>query len=487
MRVLAHLAYNLDLESQIEFELAAMNKTIFRKVDFLLRKDSGCNTDIDQLEQVSWMLFLKYMDEQDGIRGGKGFSRVLRKEYQWSTWLSPSKGDGVALKAFIDDQLFPYLKSLKTTGKNMDSLEYKIGEIFAELRNRIHNTSILQESLYLIDQLQFHSGNQGNELSLLYEEKINSMGRTGKAGGEYYTPSPLIRSIVQVIDPKIGETVYDGAVGSAGFLVEAFKHVQQRRKLSLKELSILCNDTLYGKEKKCLAYLIASMNMILHGVEAPNIIHGNTLSDKQEANTYDIVLANPPFGCKEDPSVLKNFPIKTSETSILFLQHFIGILKNGGRAGIILKSSFLDNSEKAFVEMRKQLLVTCDLHSILLLPNGVFPYAKLKTVVLFFEKGKPTRDIWFYQLDNMKPFGRRNAIAESDLSDFVEKAKDKVISENSWLTNISEIDNQTYCLKSTKPSEQSIPKARSPRQIYEEMQRLESKSHKLLESIRKYL
>jgi type I restriction enzyme M protein len=179
-------------------------------------------------------------------------------------------------------------------------------------------------------------------MSFLYEEKIKNMGNAGRNGGEYYTPRPLIKTIVKVVAPSIGNKVYDGAAGSAGFLVESFEYMRQSKDLNTRDLEILQKETFYGKEKKSLAYIIGIMNMILHGIEAPNIVHTNTLaeniSDIQEKDRYDIIVANPPFGGKERAEVQQNFPIKTSETAFLFLQHFIKILKAGGRAGIVIKS-----------------------------------------------------------------------------------------------------------------------------------------------------
>ena len=240
-------------------------------------------------------------------------------------------------------------------------------------------------------------------MSHLYESKIKNMGNAGRNGGEYYTPRPLISTIVKVVDPKIGDKIYDGAVGSAGFLCEAFMYLKNSKNLSSKDYETLQKNTFYGKEKKSLAYIIGTMNMIFHGVEAPNIIHTNTLSenisDIQEKDRYSVVLANPPFGGKERAEVQQNFPIKTSETAFLFLQHFIKILKAGGKAGVVIKNTFLSNTDNASISLRKLLLESCNLHTVLDLPGGTFTGAGVKTVVLFFQKGEPTQNVWFYQLN----------------------------------------------------------------------------------------
>jgi len=206
------------------------------------------------------------------------------------------------------------------------------------------------------------------------------MGNAGRNGGEYYTPRPLIKTIIKVVAPKIGDKIYDGAVGSAGFLCESFEYLKQHKgkheNLTSKDIQTLQKKNFYGKEKKSLAYIIGIMNLILHGIEAPNIIHTNTLSeniaDIQEKDRYDIVLANPPFGGKERAEVQQNFPIKTGETAFLFLQHFIKILKAGGKAGVIIKNTFLSNTDNDSISLRKLLLESCNLHTVLDLPGGTF-------------------------------------------------------------------------------------------------------------------
>ncbi len=249
-------------------------------------------------------------------------------------------------------------------------------------------------------------------MSHLYEGKIQNMGNAGRNGGEYYTPRPLIKTIVKVVAPHIGQRIYDGAVGSAGFLCEAFEYLKISKNLTTKDAEILQKKTFYGKEKKSLAYIIGTMNMILHGVEAPNIVHTNTLSenitDIQDEDRFDIVLANPPFGGKERAEVQQNFPIKTGETAFLFLQHFIKVLKAGGRAGVVIKNTFLSNTDNASVSLRKLLLECCDLHTVLDLPGGTFTGAGVKTVVLFFEKGAATEKVWFYQLNLDRNLGKIN-------------------------------------------------------------------------------
>jgi type I restriction enzyme M protein len=317
------------------------------------------------------------------------------------------------------------------------------------------------------------------------------MGNAGRNGGEYYTPRPLIKTIVKVVAPQIGNKVFDGAVGSAGFLVESFEYMKSSKDLTTTDVETLQKKTFYGKEKKSLAYIIGIMNMILHGIEAPNIVHTNTLaeniSDIQEKDRYDIVLANPPFGGSERTEVQQNFPIKTSETAFLFLQHFIKILKAGGKGGIVIKNTFLSNTDNASVSLRKLLLESCNLHTVLDLPSGVFPGSGVKTVVLFFEKGIPTRRLWFYQLNLERNLGKTNPLNEDDLANFIELQKTKTDSDNSWSINIAEVDIFTYDLSVKNPQKKDETVLRDPRDIIDQIRALDEESAAILNRIRELL
>jgi type I restriction enzyme M protein len=316
-------------------------------------------------------------------------------------------------------------------------------------------------------------------MSHLYEDKIKNMGNAGRNGGEYYTPRPLITTIVKVVNPKIGESIYDGACGSAGFLCEAFSYLNKKG-LSTKDTVTLQKKTFYGKEKKSLAYIIGIMNMIFHGVEAPNIVHTNTLAenlaDIQEKDRYNVVLANPPFGGKERAEVQQNFPIKTGETASLFLQHFIKILKAGGKAGVVIKNTFLSNTDNATVAIRKTLLENCNLHTVLDLPSGTFTGAGVKTVVLFFEKGKATQKVWFYSLNLDRNLGKTNPLNENDLAEFVELQKTFADSENSWTVNVAAIDQSTFDLSVKNPNKKEEVTLRQPQEILAEMQMLDEEA-----------
>jgi len=358
-----------------------MFEQAFKNIDDVLWKEAGCTTELDYTEQTSWLLFLKYLDdlEQDkateAALDGKKYNHILEKPYRWESWAAPKGKDGKLdhnkaltgddLRDFVNGKLFPYLHKFKQKATGPNTIEYKIGEIFGEIKNKIQSGYNLREIIDHIDELRFRSQTEKHELSHLYEAKIKNMGNAGRNGGEYYTPRPLIHAIVQVVKPRIGDRIYDGAVGSAGFLCESFQYLS-KKDLTTKEAETLQKRTFYGKEKKSLAYVIAIMNMILHGIEAPNIIHTNTLTenlaDIQEKDRVDVVMANPPFGGKERKEVQQNFPIRTGETAFLFLQHFIKMLKAGGRAGMVIKNTFLSNTDNASVNLRKLLLESCFAH-----------------------------------------------------------------------------------------------------------------------------
>jgi len=317
------------------------------------------------------------------------------------------------------------------------------------------------------------------------------MGNAGRNGGEYYTPRPLIRAIVKVVNPQIGERIYDGAVGSAGFLCEAFDYLKANNKLTTSDLKTLQEKTFYAKEKKSLAYVIAIMNMILHGIEAPNILHTNTLTenlaDIQEKDRMHVIIANPPFGGKERAEVQQNFPIRTGETAFLFLQHFIKMLKAGGRAGVVIKNTFLSNSDNASVSLRKLLLESCNLHTVLDCPGGTFQGAGVKTVVLFFEKGAPTRKIWYYQLDPGRNLGKTNPLNDADLAEFVELQKSRANSPKSWSIDIGAIGKTSFDLSVKNPDGGEVVVHRTPQAIMAEIAALDAESAQVLAKIQELL
>ena len=474
----------------------------FKNIDNILRTDEGCGSELDYIEQKSWVLFLKYLDDleknrqMEALLQDKEYTPIIAEGYRWSDWAIPRTASGEYdihnalvgddLVEFVRGKLFPYLK--KFTSTSGAGIEAKIGVIFNAITNKIASGYNLRDILEQVDELKFQTSEQRHELTFLYESSLNKMGNAGRNGGEYYTPRPLIRTIVDVVNPEIGKTVYDGACGSAGFLCEAYSYMHEKVTKTADE-EILQTSTFYGKELKGLAYIIAIMNLILHGIESPNIIRTNTLTenlaDVQEKDRFDYILANPPFGAKERPEVQENFPIRTGETAYLFLQHFIKYLRAAGSAGIVIKNTFLSNTDNASIALRKKLLEECNLHTVLDLPAGVFQ-AGVKTVVLFFKKGEPTKNVWFYQLNLDRTLGKTNPLNEDDLKEFVELQKIKADSENSWSVDVATLD-ENYDLSVKNPNKVEVVDERTPQQIAEEIRALNEESQRLLDEIMEML
>ena len=484
-----------------------MFEQTFKNIDDILFKDSGADSELDYIGQTSWIMFLRYLDEleldkkDEAELEGREYRYIIDAEYRWGAWAMPKGSDGELdhhmamtgrdLVEFVDDRLFPYMASFKERTDDAQTIEYKIGEIFSELNNKIQSGYGLREILTLADSLPFRSHKDKHELSHLYETKIKNMGNAGRNGGQYYTPRPLIRAMIAVTNPLIGEKVYDGAVGSAGFLCESYDYIKEHMEQNVDNLNTLQKSTFYGKEKKNLAYVIGIMNMILHGIEAPNITHTNTLGenirDIQEKDRYHVILANPPFGGKERKEVQQNFDIKTGETAFLFLQHFIKSLKTGGRASIVIKNTFLSNTDNASVALRKHLLESCNLHTVLDMPSGTFLGAGVKTVVLFFQKGEPTQRTWYYQLDAGRNMGKTNPLNDKDLAEFVELQKSMPETEHSWMLDISTIDKNTCDLSVKNPNTPEEAPLRTPSEILDEMVALDTETTEILDMVRELI
>lgn len=314
------------------------------KITDILRRDDGISGAMHYSEQISWILFLKFLDDYEeelkleAILNDKAYKSILEEKFSWKVWATPKTSEGKLdvkntlsgsdLLNFVNNELFAYLKSFKDN-ENFKSIEYKIGGIFEFIDNRIANGHTLREVINLVDELSFSKESDVFALGEVYEKLLKDMGSDGGNSGEFYTPRPLIRAMVEVIDPKAKERIYDPACGSCGFLVESFLHIlyedrskNKKANLSVEELEFLKNDALFGKEKTPLSYAMGVMNMILHEISSPNIIKTNTLSKKitdiTEKDKYEVILANPPFGGKEKEQIQENFPIKSNATELLF-------------------------------------------------------------------------------------------------------------------------------------------------------------------------
>lgn len=480
-------------------------QTEFKRIDKILHEDAGTNGANDYMAQMSWILFLKYLDDledtrkQEAIFTDEPYAPLFKDEFQWDNWAAPKQTDGSPdvtaqlvgddLLEFVNSQLFPYLKQFKNAEADPRSLLYKIGEIFGEVTNKIQSGRNLREVIDIIDKLEFKTQDELDDLSALYEDRLKLMGGAGRSG-EYYTPRPLIQALIQAVDPKIGSTIYDGAAGSAGFLTESYSYLRDKA-TTPSELKFLKESTFFGKNKKPEPYLLGTMNMILHGIESPNMIHMNTLTedthDTQEKDRYDYILANPPFGGSEHPEIQRNFDVKTRETANLFLQHFMKKLRVGGEAAIVIKNTFLTNEPTgATAKIRRQLLENFNLHTILDLPGGIFSATGstgVKTVILFFRKGEPTKEIFYYQLDVGRNLGKSMPLNMKDMADFLEKYKSRAVGKNSWIKSIEDINKASLDLGVKNPAELELEELQSPAEILEGIKKNDAEIAKLLAEI----
>ena len=475
------------------------------RITDILRRDDGISGAMHYTEQTSWILFLKFLDDyetekiEEAILSGHDYKPVLDEAHRWASWACPKKSDGRLdlqkvhtgddLRKDVNDKLFPYLKSFRTSiNADPSSFSYKIGAIFEYLDNKIASGHTLREVLDIIDTLNFQKEDELFELSQVYERLLQNMGDAGGYAGEFYTPRAVIRAIVKAVDPQPGQTIYDAAAGSCGFLVEAFEHLKKKRKkLSTTQWEHIQRDTFFGFEKTSLAYVMGMMNMILHGIELPNLYRQNTLTqnirDIQEKDRYDIILANPPFGGKEKTQIQQNFPIQSNATELLFLQHFLKSLKSGGKAAIVVPEGVLFQSNTAFTQVKAEMLEHFNLHTILSLPAGVFlPYSGVKTNVLFFDRSGGTTEIWYFECEPKEKLTKNKPITDNHLAEFVELYKDRLTTDHSWIVPITEL-KKDYDLSAKNPSKQNDVDHLAPLKILQKIHKKNAEVSVLLSEI----
>ena len=471
--------------------IASLQSRIDRITD-ILRRDDGISGAMHYTEQISWILFLKYLHDyeetkaSDALVDGKQYKYIIDTKFRWDNWAYPIKTDGTYdlknamggddLIKFVNDELFPYLQSFKSNLQEVRTVKYKIGAVFEFINNRIASGHTLREVIENISDLSFQSQEDLFELSVIYENLLKGMGSDGGNSGEFYTPRPVIKAMVEVVAPSVKDTIYDGAVGSAGFLIEAYDFVMQKKhEYSTNQLRHIKENMFFGNEKTPLAYVMGVMNLILHGIESPNIYKQNTLTqnirDFQEKDRYSVILANPPFGGKEKSTVQQNFLIESSATELLFLQHFMKKLALNGKAAIVIPEGVLFQTNNAFTSVKQDLLDNFNLHTILSLPAGVFlPYSGVKTNVIFFDRKGGTQDVWYYEVNLEKKLTKNKPIHYGQLEEFVRLFKDRSASENSWLVTADELRNKNYDLSAKNPAKQKDVEHQSPAEILAKIQ-----------------
>ena len=426
----------------------------------IMRKDKGLNGDLDRLPMLTWIMFLKFLDDMEQIReqeakmAGKRFRRAIEPPYRWRDWAAKEDGiTGDELISFVNNEeavrpdgtkgagLFAYLRGLQ--GANGGDRRDVIATVFKGTINRMINGYLLRDVINKLNGIHFTSSEEIHTLGHLYESMLKEMRDAAGDSGEFYTPRPVVRFMVEVIDPRLGETVLDPACGTGGFLVESFSHLEKQCK-TVEDREIVQTKSIFGGEAKPLPYLLAEMNLLLHGLESPKIDPLNSLRfplrEIGDKDRVDIILTNPPFGGEEERGILSNFPEdkQTAETTLLFLQLIMRKLRRQpkpGRAGIVVPNGTLFG-DGVCARIKEELLKEFNLHTIVRLPNGVFaPYTSIPTNLLFFDRSGPTEEIWYYE--QPLPEGRKNytktqSIQFEEFSDCLKWQRDRCENERAW-------------------------------------------------------
>ena len=465
----------------------------FKRASLILRNNIA---SVNYIVQLSWMLFLKLYDGLEDERElkaklkGETYQRNICSPYRWKDWVHKD-WRGEELIDFINNRLFPFLSKL-----DGDDEKELIATIFKgkEIQNFLRDGYTLREVALLLDELKFSTQEDVYVISTLYEELLPEIGEMGKYAGEYYTPRPVIRLMVRIVNPKLGEIILDPFLGSAGFLIESYNHILRSKEIfTTKETKILHN-MFYGQEKKDVPYLIGIMNLLLHNLPTSHIYKTDTFSEDvrkiQEKDRVDVILTNPPFGGKFDKRFKVNFPVKSSDTELMALQYTMRKVKQGGRVGIVVPEGVLSNTTGPFVRVRKELIENYNVHTIVSLPKGVFTASgktPVKTNLLFFEKTRPTEEIWYYEVqppEGMKNFTKTRPMRDKDWQDCYEKWQNREISENSWIVKIDEIDKETYELTPRNPNKLKKKEYRPAKKILEDVLREEKEIKTLFEELR---
>jgi type I restriction enzyme M protein len=456
-----------------------------------MRKDAGLNGDLDRIPQLAWLLFLKAFD---GLEVNREVTEVnhrpaIESPYRWRDWaMDPNGPTGEVLLEFVNGKLLPYLRSL--TGTSSHDPRDVLAEVFKETYNRMLSGYLLRDVINKVNDINFASSDDIHTMAHLYESMLREMRDAAGDSGEFYTPRPVIRFMVQQVAPRMGEIVLDPACGTGGFLVEALDHLQPQVKTT-QQLRKLHNN-LRGIEKKPLPYLLGMMNLVLHGVGQPNIVRGNALARPitqiGRRDRVDVILTNPPFGGEEEKSIRANFPAdkQTAETAWLFLQLVIRQLKDGGRCGIIAPNSVLFNDGLG-ARIKQQLLTECNLHTVVRLPDGVFePYTAIPSNLLFFEKTGRTKQVWFYEIpppEGRKKYSKTKPMRFEEFADCQAWWKKRKESEQAWRVPIAEIEASGFTLDMRNPNGPEDLAHRPPEELIEELIETEHEILGLLEDL----
>jgi len=441
--------------------------SLIKSVRDIMRKDKGLSGELDRMPMITWIMFLKFLDDQEKVFeaearvSGKKFQPTIEPPYRWRDWAAKHDGiTGQELLAFINQDeairpdgsrglgLFAYLKSLSgTEGRDRRDV---VATVFKGTVNRMINGYLLRDVINRIDQIHFNTTEEVHSLAFLYESLLKEMRDAAGDSGEFYTPRPLIGFIVQTVNPQLGETILDPAAGTGGFLVEAFKHLSPQCKKA-EDLDRLQRGTLFGFEAKPMPFLLCEMNMLLHGIEAPDIDPGNALRfplrDIGDRDRVDIIMTNPPFGGEEEKGILGNFAEdkRTAETALLFLQLIMRKLRRTpkpGRAAVVVPNGIL-SGDGVCARVKEELLSEFNMNTIVRLPRGVFaPYTPIPTNVIFFDRSQPTRKIWYYEHlppEDRKNYTKTKPLRSEEFADCLAWWTDRKENEHAWQVDANDI------------------------------------------------
>lgn len=468
----------------------SLNSYIKSICDIMRR--SNCTSALQYVPELTWLLFLRILDEMETNEAeeqeavGLDFTPSIKPPYRWQDWAAPGGNKRLELTMtgtmgdfmqFVNSELLPHLKALENN-LNATPRQKIISEVLsATERVNIDTEFNLLNVLDKIHEIRSIDTTHIFPISQVYEGLLLKMGEKNNDGGQFFTPREIIRAIVQVIDPQIGQTIYDPASGTGGFLAQSYEYLREKLgdDITSEQLETLKLNTFYGREKENLIYPITLANLVLHGIDQPNIWHGNTLTGAatyadlfQDAPPlFDIILTNPPFGGKEHKEVQAHFTYKTSATQVLFLQHVINSLKPGGKCGMVLDEGVLfRTNETAFVQTKRQLLNDCNLWCIISLPAGTFSAAGggVKANILFFTKGETTEKIWYYDLSDVK-VTKKKPITAKDFEEFFQLLPKGENSLNSWTVTREEIEAKNYDLKAVNPHAKVEEDTRTPEEL----------------------
>jgi len=463
---------------------------IIKSIQDIMRKDAGVDGDAQRISQLVWMIFLKVFDDKEKEwELGEKYTSPIPEKLRWRNWAADSEGiTGDALSNFINNELFPGLKELSVDPEE-DPKGYLVKEVFSDAYNYMKSGTLIRQVINKLNEVDFNKTEDRHLFNDLYEQILRDLQSAGNAG-EYYTPRAVTQFIVDMVNPKLGEKILDPACGTGGFLICALENLKKDAK-TIEDWEKLENN-LKGIEKKPMPHLLCTTNMILHDIEVPNVMHDNSLSrpirDYSDRDQVDVIVTNPPFGGAEEEGIELNFPqgLRTRETADLFLVLIMKLLREGGRCGIVLPDGFLFG-EGVKTNIKQKLLSEFNLHTIVRLPNGVFsPYTGINTNLLFFEKGKPTKDIWYYEHPLPLGYKTYNKTKPIQIKEFdTEKKwwKKREENEHAWKVSLEEIKKRNYNLDLKNPTVKETEKTFTKKELITRIKSNLSQMNKLVEDI----